>query len=273
MTKSFPDPGRKPGQSPRGRGNPPERQSAPGGLGQVGNSQPGSLPSWGPGVKRPMQQPGLRTSNEQNQERDQQLDYTNQGQSLGRAGGQGQSQGESQDSYAEAYPQAKIDPGKRVTALLIDVMAGYFLSVLCGMTYVITRFVPPLVISLAFLLTRDYWFDGRGIGKNLMGLQVVDAASGRPSTLLQSVLRNVVLLAPIFVMQIIPAILRFVPLPWINHTVMQLVDIVGMIYVAIVLPLESYRAYSREDSLRIGDELAGTMIVESQMDFSNPFSR
>jgi uncharacterized RDD family membrane protein YckC len=80
-------------------------------------------------------------------------------------------------------------------------------------------------------------------------------------------------MAPFVVLQTVPLLLKFSPFTWFNEAVMSLINIVGMIYVAIVLPLESYRAYSREDGLRIGDELAGTTIVDSTMDFSNPFNR
>jgi hypothetical protein len=91
-----------------------------------------------------------------------------------------------------------------------------------------------LVLTLIFLV-RDFFFEGRGIGKNFMGLQVVDRASGLPPTLLQSVQRNIVLIAPCLVSQVIALALRLVPIPFVDHFVKEIVNIVGMIYVVIVL--------------------------------------
>jgi hypothetical protein len=60
-----------------------------------------------------------------------------------------------------------------------------------------------------------------------------------------------------------------------QYGAMQVVNIVGSIYMLTVLPMEAYRAFAREDSLRKGDELAGTTIIEAPTDFSHflPTSR
>lgn len=174
------------------------------------------------------------------------------------------------DEYLDAK---KPDPNKRIVALLFDFAAAYLVGVIVAMIPFVNRFIPLQIVLVAVLLSRDFLLGGRGIGKNLMGLRVVDSSTGEPPTIIQSVLRNVILMAPFVVLQTVPLLLKFSPFTWFNEAVMSLINIVGMIYVAIVLPLESYRAYSREDGLRIGDELAGTTIVDSTMDFSNPFNR
>lgn len=129
-----------------------------------------------------------------------------------------------------------------------------------------------LVMSL-LLLVRDFPFEGRGIGKNLMGLQVVDTQTGGPPTLKQSALRNLVLMAPYALLQLVSLILHFVPFVAFNEVVQTIVNIIGALYVIIVIPLEVYRAYNRPDGQRIGDELAHTEVIESSMDFSKPLPR
>ncbi|MBS1955679.1 MAG: RDD family protein [Cyanobacteria bacterium SZAS-4] len=180
------------------------------------------------------------------------------------------SQQEGEEEFVEGK---KPDPNKRIVALLFDFAAAYLVGVIIAMIPFVNRFIPLQIVLVAVLLSRDHLFGGRGFGKNLMGLRVVDANTGDTPTIVQSILRNIVLMAPFVVLQTIPLLLKFSPFGWFNEAVMSLINIVGMLYVAIVLPLESYRAYSREDGLRFGDELAGTTIVDSTMDFSNPFNR
>ncbi|MFN8551254.1 MAG: RDD family protein [Candidatus Obscuribacterales bacterium] len=240
MTKSFGTPGRKPSR-PVNRGSKPDRTTVPGNgqdpdqLPQT-NTPQANLPSW---ANRSAPPPREQASDEEGE-------------------------------YIEAK---KPDANKRIVALLFDFAAAYLVGVIVAMIPFVNRFVPLQIVLVAVLLGRDFLFGGRGIGKNLMGLRVVDAQTGEPPTILQSVLRNIILMAPFVVLQTVPLLLKFSPFTWFNEAVMSLINIVGMIYVAIVLPLESYRAYSREDGLRIGDELAGTTIVDSTMDFSNPFNR
>ncbi len=234
MTKSFGSPGRKPAR-PGIRGKQPDRSAMPG-FSQAPGQDDSAMPAWSP--------------------------------NLGGAPAQ-----ETQTGEEEFVEPRKTDPHKRIVALLFDFAAAYLAGVIVAMIPFVNRFIPLQIVLVVALLGRDYLFGGRGIGKNLMGLRVVDARTGEAPTILQSVLRNIVLMAPFVVLQTVPLLLKFSPFGWLNEAVMSLINIVGMVYVAIVLPLESYRAYSREDGLRIGDELAGTTIIESTMDFSSPFQR
>jgi hypothetical protein len=167
----------------------------------------------------------------------------------------------------------RIDLGKRVVALIIDFAAIYLAGAVIALIPFVSIFL-PLQLTMALLwLARDYFFQGRGVGKNLMGLRVVDVATGQPCSLLQSFQRNIVIMAPFVVVQAIDLVLRFVPIAWLNQAVVNIVQIVGMIYCIVVIPVEAYRAYSRDDGLRFGDELAGTALVEAPMDFSTPIPR
>jgi hypothetical protein len=80
-------------------------------------------------------------------------------------------------------------------------------------------------------------------------------------------------LAPFALLQIIGAIFAFVHVDEVAETVKNVVAAIGMVYLAVVLPVECYRAYSRDDSLRIGDQFAGTALIDAATDFSNPLSK
>jgi hypothetical protein len=158
---------------------------------------------------------------------------------------------------------------RRLVALLIDVVVCYFVAIAGCMIPFIGRFLDlQLVTSLAFL-SRDCVFGGRGVGKNIMGLQVIDQKSHEPASLRQSVLRNIVLIAPYLAIQLISIILPIFHIGLLESPVMSVFNVICTIYVLIVLPLESYLAYSRPEGLRKGDELAHTTIVESNTDFSH----
>jgi uncharacterized RDD family membrane protein YckC len=166
-----------------------------------------------------------------------------------------------------------IDPRKRLVALVFDFIACYLGAIVIVVLPFINRFISLRTAVLLLFLVKDCLFQGRGIGKNLMGLQVVDVHTGAPCSLYQSIVRNIVLLLPFAVLEVLGLALSFISIDWLSNFVFNTLNVVGMLYVAIVLPTECYRAYSRQDSLRKGDELAGTAIVEAPMDFANPFSR
>lgn len=166
-----------------------------------------------------------------------------------------------------------IEPGKRVTALIFDFIATYLFGIIAAMLPFIGKFLTFHAAMIIFWLIKDYLFGGRGIGKNFMGLRVVDMATGGPPTIMQSAIRNVILIAPFALLEILNVTLPLLHIDWINNLVMGILNIVGMLYVAIVLPIEAYRAYSRTDSMRKGDELAGTCIIQAPMDFSSIFPK
>jgi hypothetical protein len=53
--------------------------------------------------------------------------------------------------------------------------------------------------------------------------------------------------------------------------VITIVNAAGALYVIVVFPMEVHRAYTRQDGRRLGDELARTEVIDSNMDFSQPF--
>jgi uncharacterized RDD family membrane protein YckC len=176
--------------------------------------------------------------------------------------------GSTESNYAPPVA-IKVDTSRRMVALFIDVFVCYIAGVAVTLIPFVNRMLPlPLVMAVAFL-ARDFVFAGRGVGKNLMGFQVVDASTGIPANLIQSFTRNIILIMPFVVLGLVSFLLNFAPLGWLNTVVMQIVNIAGSAYVLIVLPMECYRCFVRPDSLRKGDEIAGTMIIEAPMDFSH----
>ena len=112
----------------------------------------------------------------------------------------------------------KAEPVNRLLAGLIDwvvVSVGMILCVLPG---------------LAYALLKDTLYDGRSIGKKVMGLQVINSQTLTPCKMMESVIRNVSLLIPVF----------------------SLVEVI-MVFVD-------------KDNLRFGDKWANTMVIERKVE-------
>jgi uncharacterized RDD family membrane protein YckC len=185
----------------------------------------------------------------------------------------------------------RVDFGRRLVSLMLDMVAAYMLSAFLSVLPFINAFVTTTLVLTVVMLVRDYFFAGRGVGKNLMGLQVVDVRSGHPCSLIQSVKRNVIILGPLLVMQVIMFVLRITNsftsgpvtddamghaigfLRSISDALPGLVNLLGGIYVMAVLPYEAYRVYNRADGRRFGDVFAGTAVIDAPMDFSSPLPR
>lgn len=167
----------------------------------------------------------------------------------------------------------QVDIGKRLVAALIDITAGYFLGLAINCIPFINTYFNAQVVIILYLIGRDGIFGGRGIGKNLMGLQVVDKRSGQAAGLPQSIKRNIVLYGPALLLYVLSPLLALIPADTIREFLGNALQAVGGLYSFVVIPYEAYRVYSRADGRRWGDELAGTEIVLADMDFSNPSSR
>jgi len=182
----------------------------------------------------------------------------------------------SETSEGSDAETANVDRKKRGIALMGDVILSFGLSLIIVPMLVLLGFIVPHIakivtqdmIIIAIMLVRDYFYQGRGFGKNLMGLQVVDATTGQPPSLLQSVKRNILFFLPLIVTGIFTAI-KFLPFSGnVNAVVFQAVGWVCTAYVIILIPAECWYAYMKPDGRRIGDKFANTVVVESSMDFS-----
>lgn len=164
----------------------------------------------------------------------------------------------------------KIDPGKRFVAAIVDIIAAYIVALIVSMIPFVKTFFDQFLTIALFLTVRDFLFQGRGIGKNMMGLQVVDIKTGQPISLPQTIKRNGIIFAPVIVLKIVSVILHILPIPFVSSAIGNVIELAGTVYLTIVIPYEAYRVYARTDGRRWGDQFAGTTIVESRMDFSNP---
>jgi hypothetical protein len=173
-----------------------------------------------------------------------------------------------------------IEPGRRIIALGIDFGIGFLLALMVMMIPFINRYLDIKLVIILFLLFRDYFFEGRGFGKNLMGFAVFDIFTGEAPNLKQVFTRNFIYLGPILISQIVALVLMvaggLIPIPALNAiftTINKVVSLIATLYVLVILPLESYRSYEREDSMRLGDEIAGTCLGNTEMNFSNFLSK
>lgn len=181
------------------------------------------------------------------------------------------------DKYGDdehlAIDPMQVDIGKRLVAGLIDVFAGYLLGMFFNCLPLINLYVHDQFIMVSFLVVRDALFNGRGVGKNLMGLQVVDIKTGQAPSFLQSIKRNIVVFGPYMLLYAANVVLKIVPNDAISSMVTNVVTGIGTVYTLAVIPYEAYRVYSRVDGRRWGDAFAGTAIIPADMDFSNPLSK
>lgn len=95
--------------------------------------------------------------------------------------------------------------------------------------------------GLSYLLISDGLFNGRSVGKYLMGLRVVSVTTNEPCSMKESIVRN----APLGVG------LLLYKIPWI-----------GWIFIVLVSAFEFLILFGSRDGMRLGDELAKTMVVE-----------
>lgn len=95
--------------------------------------------------------------------------------------------------------------------------------------------------SIVYLLISDGLFDGRSLGKKIIKLKVVSFSSGNAGNFRDSMLRNSTL--------VLALLLYKIPL-------------LGWFFVLLVLSLELLLMLGNEEGMRLGDDLAGTKVVE-----------
>jgi len=96
--------------------------------------------------------------------------------------------------------------------------------------------------GLAYLLIGDGLFEGRSLGKRLIGIRVVSSVSSEPCTFRDSILRN----------SLFGIGFLFYKIFWLGWT-----------FVAIVSAFEFIILLGSKNRMRLGDELAKTIVIES----------
>ena len=79
-------------------------------------------------------------------------------------------------------------------------------------------------------------------------------------------MRNLVYLGPLLLLEALHLLLKILPGQEVNLLLGPLYAL-ATLYVLVILPLECYRSYRREDSMRLGDEIAGTCLLDSETSF------
>lgn len=133
------------------------------------------------------------------------------------------------------YPE-KADLLHRMLARVVDLLIFGFLCM---------SFYPIGVLAgLFYLLIADGFFEGRSVGKRLIGLRVVMEGGGQAVGFRESIIRNMPI-ALIALFSVIPII------GWI------LLFTIGLLLVSV----ELYLAFSDERGQRAGDILARTVVI------------
>lgn len=95
--------------------------------------------------------------------------------------------------------------------------------------------------GLVYILISDGLFEGRSIGKYLTGLRTISVSSNKPCTIKESILRNFI--------------------PGIGVMLFKL-PFAGWILMPVILLLEFIVLLGSKEGMRIGDEIAGTTVIE-----------
>jgi RDD family len=170
---------------------------------------------------------------------------------------------------------------KRLTAVAIDVgiyivimvafsimswIAGFALIKMTDSNGMIATFVPRILnflgnaLGLAYVLGRDLTGGDRSFGKKLQNIRVV-TVSGAPIAFMDSVKRNAIF-AIGSALGMLSATLGLIPCigDVVNCLLLPLVILGGLIGL-VVLVLEIMKITQEPEGIRMGDQFAGTRVV------------
>ncbi len=136
-------------------------------------------------------------------------------------------------------PYPKADLSLRALARLVDFLVAFALA----------WYAPPVgpVAAALYMLVADALMNGQSLGKRLFGVRAMSTARRVPAGLVDSVLRN----SPFALVAVFGA----APLLW------------PALFVAGVpiLAVETYRAVTNAEGLRVGDLMAETQVVDGKV--------
>lgn len=98
--------------------------------------------------------------------------------------------------------------------------------------------------GLAYLLISDGLFEGRSLGKQLIGLRVVSTVTDKACSVRESILRNFMLCTGILLWKI---------------------PLVGWIFMILILAFEFVMLLGSKEGMRFGDEIAKTTVIEKKL--------
>ncbi|MDO8446156.1 MAG: RDD family protein [Deltaproteobacteria bacterium] len=149
-------------------------------------------------------------------------------------------QSENMESEAEEKEFPRANLLNRFLAKLIDFL------VIGALATIVTAPIGSLA-ALTYSLIADGFFDGRSLGKKMIGMRVVNLRTGMPCNFKDSILRNIP----------IAAVVMFALIPILGWILLFTAGLVIMLF-------ESYLIYSDEGGIRIGDIFADTQVIDTE---------
>lgn len=125
----------------------------------------------------------------------------------------------------------------RTIAKCIDfIIAGALLEIIPKIGY---------FASMAYILICDGLFEGRSVGKRIIGLKVAQIETMQVCTFRESVIRN---------------------FPFaVGYILIKIIPIIGFIFPVVILLFESLLIIGNEKGMRFGDEIAKTQVIEEKI--------
>jgi uncharacterized RDD family membrane protein YckC len=134
----------------------------------------------------------------------------------------------------------KMSEGLLKASLLLRVMAKTLDFIVIAAA---VRVVPRVgfLAGLAYLLIGDGLFDGRSLGKKIMRLRIISASSSAQGNFRDSMIRNA---------------------PFAAAMLLFNIPLAGWIFPVLILTFEFLLTLGNSEGMRLGDDLAGTKVVE-----------
>lgn len=137
--------------------------------------------------------------------------------------------------------------GQKKASLLLRVFAKILdFIIIAVMAEVVPR--AGFYAGLFYILISDGLFNGRSLGKHLMGIRTVSLKDGQPCSIRDSVIRNS---------------------PFGVGLILYKIPLIGWIFLVIIVAFEFIVLLGSKDGMRLGDEFANTMVTELGIDKTN----
>lgn len=137
--------------------------------------------------------------------------------------------------------------GQKKASLLLRVFAKILdFIIIAVMAEVVPR--TGFYAGLFYILISDGLFNGRSLGKYLMGIRTVSLKNGQPCSIRDSVIRNS---------------------PFGVGFILYKIPLIGWIFLVIIVAFEFIVLLGSKDGMRLGDEFANTMVTELGIDKTN----
>lgn len=133
--------------------------------------------------------------------------------------------------------------GQKKASLLLRVFAKVLdFIIIAVMAEVVPR--SGFYAGLFYMLISDSLFEGRSLGKYLMGIRTVSLNNGTPCSVKDSIIRNSTFGVGILLSRI---------------------PLIGWIFLIIIAAFEFLVLLGSKEGMRLGDEIAKTVVIESSI--------